>query len=227
MNVSDLLQDSPSQHRRRPPALQHESPPPTQSATPSASRSPPSQHPPQHAHTHTHPSQPPPVPQAPYPPQPTPYYPPHPFSRPDPPPMHRITPRPQSQSQHPIDPTPAMASLQHPSPSAPPPHVHPHTSWGPPAPRQGSSPLAVSNLGPGSASLHTRTSHHHQPPAQIKPAMPGSGMVPHTALSGYGADHTLSRTFPCPSAFARLFFSDVLIHPFRPQPCCATRTCKW
>ncbi|KAH0836780.1 hypothetical protein J3R83DRAFT_8530 [Lanmaoa asiatica] len=183
MNVSDLLQDSPSQHRRRPPpALRHESPPPTQStptSIPSTSVSPQSQHQQQHIHPHPHPSQPPPAPQASYPPQPNPYYPSHPF-RPDPPPMHRITPRPPSQIQpSPIDPTPAMASLQHPSPSAPPPHVHPHTSWGPPpAPRQGSSPLAVSNLGPGPASHHSRTSHHQQPPAQIKPAMPGSDRSP-------------------------------------------------
>ncbi|KAF8448886.1 hypothetical protein L210DRAFT_3756721 [Boletus edulis BED1] len=179
MNVSDLLQDSPSQHRRRPAPLQHESPPPTQSATtslPSASVSPQSQHQLQHTHSHQHPSQPPPASQAPYPPQPNPYYPPHPFSRQDPSPIHRITPRPQIQPS-PTDPTPAMASLQHPSPSAPPPHVHSHTPWGPAASRQGSSPLAVSNLGAG-ASLHARTSHHHQPPTQIKPAMPGSDRSP-------------------------------------------------
>ncbi|KAG8221058.1 hypothetical protein J3R82DRAFT_2571 [Butyriboletus roseoflavus] len=166
MNVSDLLQDSPSQHRRRPATLQHDSPPPSQStpaSLPSASVSP-------QSHQHTHSSQPT---QPPYPLQPSPYYPSHPPFRPDPTPMHRSQ-RPPSQIQpSPIDSTPAMASLQHPSPSAPPPHVHPHTSWGPPAPRQGSSPLAVSNLGPS----HHRTTHHQQP-AQIKPAMPGSDRSP-------------------------------------------------
>ncbi|KAF9233465.1 hypothetical protein BU15DRAFT_66565 [Melanogaster broomeanus] len=51
--------------------------------------------------------------------------------------------------------------------------------WGPAlAPRQGSSPLTMSNLGPGAASLHARTSHQHQPSAQIKPAMPGSERSP-------------------------------------------------
>ncbi|KAG9313129.1 hypothetical protein JVU11DRAFT_6579 [Chiua virens] len=205
MNVSDLLQDSPSQHRRRPPALQHESPPP-QSAPPSlppVSASPQSQHHPQHPHPHPHSSQPPPAPQALYPPQSSTYYQPHPFSRPDPPPMHRITPRPPSQIQpSPIDPTPAMASLQHPSPSAPP-HVHPHASWGPPPPRQGSSPHAVSNLGPP-ASLHARTSHHQHPPAQIKPAMPGSDrspVVPRAHASGSSTPSNIASHSPSSKPF--------------------------
>ncbi|KAN0088171.1 hypothetical protein V8E55_005228 [Tylopilus felleus] len=211
MNVSDLLQDSPSQHRRRPPALQHDSPPPSQSATaslPSPSMSPQSHHHQQHTHPHTHPPQPPPASQATYPPQPSPYYPSHHFSRQDPPSIHRITPRPSSQIQSsPIDPTPAMASLQHPSPSAPPPHVHPHTSWGPPSSRQGSSPLAVSNLGPP---LHARTSHHHHPPAQIKPVMPGSDRSPvmqrghasgSSTPSGIGASSRSRPLFFCSHAF--------------------------
>jgi hypothetical protein len=181
MNVSDLLQDSPSQHRKRPSAPS----PPTQSmpaSLPSASVSPQSHHQSQHPHPHTQPPQPPPPSHPPYPSQPNPaqYYSSSPFSRTDPAPVHRITPRPIPPPQiqpSSLDATPAMASLQHPSPP-PPPHVNTHAPWGPPlAPRQGSSPLAMSNLGPSPASLHARTSHQQQHSAQIKPAMPGSGML--------------------------------------------------
>lgn len=109
MNVSDLLQDSPSQHRKRPSgttstSTSSSSPVPQQvvSAPKSNSVSPQS-----NAAQPRSTLPPTPNPNAPYP-VPPPFYPPSPFV------PQRITPR-----QQPEQP---MASLQHP---------HPHNPWGP------------------------------------------------------------------------------------------------
>lgn len=161
MNVSDLLQDSPSQHRKRPSSSQHDPTPPSHS--PPFPPHQPTAHAPPYPSSHPAPA--------------SSLYSPSPFTRHDPAPAHRRPapgppppsgpqqpPPPSSQAQgSPIEPLtgPAMASLQHPSP----PHVHhtPHGARGPPfVSRQGSAPLRPS----------------HQPPSSqhIKPAMPGSGM---------------------------------------------------
>jgi hypothetical protein len=138
MNVSDLLQDSPSQQRKRPSALDGTTSP----ATTATSSSPPGSQfqsqnapivapqPPQPQSTSTSVSSPRPPPSTantPYPALPSgPYYSPSPFV-----PPRIITPR-----QPPDQP---MASLQHP---------HPHPSWGPRS-SSGSSPLVTgSNRAP-------------------------------------------------------------------------------
>jgi hypothetical protein len=136
MNVSDLLQDSPSQHRKRPSGLEgtttnpaattttpsssssSSSPvPQSQSQNPTIIQSQPAQAPSSSTSGST-PRPPPPTANAPYSAPPSgPYYAPSPFV-----PPRIITPR-----QPPDQP---MASLQHP---------HPHPSWGP-RNNSGSSP---------------------------------------------------------------------------------------
>lgn len=131
--MSDLLQDSPSQHRKRPsghegtttnPAATTTTPssssspvPQSQSQNPTIIQSQPAQ-PPSSSSSGSTPRPPPPTANAPYPAPPSgPYYGPSPFA-----PPRIITPR-----QPPDQP---MASLQHP---------HPHPSWGP-RNNSGSSP---------------------------------------------------------------------------------------
>ncbi|KAG1748526.1 hypothetical protein EDD22DRAFT_268145 [Suillus occidentalis] len=124
MNVSDLLQDSPSQHRKRPSGTtRHEHfftcSPTSRFCLKSNSVSP------QSNAAQPRPTLPPtPNPNAPYPAPPS-YYPPSPFV------PQRITPRQQPEQ--------LMASLQHP---------HPHNPWGPHSSSASSTLVSASTRAP-------------------------------------------------------------------------------